>query len=758
MIWRYKDRLWTIDNAFDAIRRALGIPLHVHSASDILRGEAKTSNVRVELAYRPGITEDGYGIQAGVPERDKLEAFKAATAIFGKIGLRPFESMTRVRVSHGKAHEGAARMIDPPTLLGALLEKAASGSPDETQFTPGYLQTLSEVNLKDMMLRQFRLKWDEVFGAAQLLRGNRKGTPAGHYAALESLIEANREALRRLYGEVPPEVILFHEEGNQAALDVRLLKAAIELLWGDLPIITNRLPRGAHGPEALLDSKLPNGKRASAIERSRRRVEAWRGVTEHLRRSGKRYLCLVMARRFYADPAGIQRPKHDDRVNKPSTRRALASAGAAVQFLIPPQRTQKDEKIKLADFLLRLQAAMKDLLWAHWGRIDTVPTAVETCFPDPATRPREIIGITIVRRQAGRANAIGSSFLPVAFRIDVATGRCDVRCAYESQAGKYESSPWEHLPAALSRIARLSPIKLAEDPRERTSRFMRFVDEVISTAVDEGAHPVVLVDSSNAVRLWPWLADSRMSATDITLGQQQEWMQDAWAGARIIRIRQGLAPSLIDDKIVALAETQAKDARPTNGLKSDVEIPVPTSPGGGLFRIGSGEQSRCVAYLSVGRKTLHQEKRGVSCHQSTMLPGVRKEKVDGKYVPIEPVRNAEGSKVLGLIEHEPFVDQWPSPNPIEIVVTLRQAGDSPDLLAEFVERLRYGFGHYREWSSLPAPLFFERVVRDYISHFQLEEAVRVETEEDAADASPQRSGSNTSTTLPLEWGASSSAE
>jgi hypothetical protein len=38
-----------------------------------------------------------------------------------------------------------------------------------------------------------------------------------------------------------------------------------------------------------------------------------------------------------------------------------------------------------------------------------------------------------------------------------------------------------------------------------------------------------------------------------------------------------------------------------------------------------------------------------------------------------------------------------------------------------VESLRYSFGHYSEWTTLPAPLFFERVVRDYISEFVIED-------------------------------------
>jgi hypothetical protein len=105
--------------------------------------------------------------------------------------------------------------------------------------------------------------------------------------------------------------------------------------------------------------------------------------------------------------------------------------------------------------------------------------------------------------------------------------------------------------------------------------------------------------------------------------------------------------------------------------------------------------------------------RGPSCYRE----------VDAalKPAPRSVARNTAGLPILALGKRKPWVNQWPTPNPLEIVVTLRQAGDDPDRIAEFVERLRYGFGHYAEWTALPAPLFFERVVRDYISGFALED-------------------------------------
>lgn len=147
----------------------------------------------------------------------------------------------------------------------------------------------------------------------------------------------------------------------------------------------------------------------------------------------------------------------------------------------------------------------------------------------------------------------------------------------------------------------------------------------------------------------------------------------------------------------------------------------------GLFRLTATNQTGCVAYLSVGRKTLHQYTRGQSCYCPTQInTPVTLKKDDGSR---EKVLNQAGLEVHQVSEKPPFLDQWPTPNPLEIVVTLRQPQDDPDCIASLVESLRYSFGHYSEWTVLPAPLFFERVVRDYISEFAIEdEDTEVEVE------------------------------
>ncbi len=189
-------------------------------------------------------------------------------------------------------------------------------------------------------------------------------------------------------------------------------------------------------------------------------------------------------------------------------------------------------------------------------------------------------------------------------------------------------------------------------------------------------------------------------------------MQVNWQGARIIRIRQELAPGIIEKKSRHLIETYLDDTRTKEELKKlppDIEIPSASSATG-LFRLSATNKTGCVAYLSVARELPHQYTRGQSCYRSTY---------------------SLDKKTNLLTKQAPFAGRWPTPNPLEIVVTLRQPEDNPDDLAAFVESLRYGFGHYSDWTALPAPLFFERVVRDYISDFTIEDD---ESEGDKADS------------------------
>ncbi|WP_026734538.1 RNaseH domain-containing protein [Fischerella sp. PCC 9605] len=692
---------------------------------EIALGLASTDSCEVLLTYRNGLqnnseddeeTSEKYGIETGVPEIDKLDAFEAIAKILKPLGIEIFNGYTKIPSKHN-LDDTASRMINLPTLLGGVLEALETNT--NLEFTPKYLDQLNDKQIDDLLSKYFNIRLEGIDWGRKALQFSQR--TKNQTDELQGIIQANQTAMQRLYLNEQPLLFIFYEAHLQT--EAKLLQKVTQILWGDtLEIEINRLPEDTHGSQEALP-----GEELKAKERSRKRIEAWESTAQQIKKLNQPTFCLVMARKFYPDPTGQKTAKPDDKVNKPSTRKALAMAGAGVQFLLPIAKTRKTNRLKLADFFHRMQSALKDLIFAHSGCIDDIKEKVDKYLQNipPEARPKEIIAITIVRKQRGRAREkIENTFLPIAIRLNVDTGKCEFCCAYEKGNG-IDISPWTSFPDALAFISQLTPIKLADKDEVRKTRFMKFVKQIVSNSVEEKAQPLVLIDSSNCVQLWSWLKDVEINANQINLGQQYEHMQDEWQGARIIRIRQELAPGIIEKKARHIIETSVEDTRTKEELKKlppALEIPSASSATG-LFRLSATNKTRCVAYLSVARELPHQYSRGQSCYRPTYT--LVKKIDDSK----EPIYNKAGLQVHQLTKQAPFVARWPTANPLEIVVTLRQPEDNPDDLAALVESLRYGFGHYSDWTALPAPLFFERVVRDYISDFAIKDE-DVEAESD----------------------------
>src|SRR6476661_1470127 len=500
-----KNWFWAINKDFEALRRKLKLPLKTPDGqnidgSQIALGKASTDSCQVVLTYRNGLQEGKHGIEAGVPEIDKLEAFEKIAEILNPLGFKHFDNYSEVKIkgtSHKKDNT-ASRMINLPTLLGAALGILEKG--DCFDLTTKYLESFEHNELNSLLTKHLDINLDKIF----------KGRKALNFVCqlkeLKAIIQANQEAMRRLYPNEKLLLVVFYEE--QLHTEVQLLQAIIRVLWGNaIELMANRLPANTHGPKESLP-----GANLKAKERSRHRIEAWESIVKKLALRKQRTFCLVMAPEWYPNN------KHDDSVNKPSSRQALAKiAGSCVQFLLPIETTKEKQLLKLDDFFHRVQATLKDLLFAHSGRIDDVKEKVDKWLKDlpVEARPKEIIGITIVRKQKGRARGfIDTTFLPIAVRLKVETGESELCCAYE-QGNNLQISPWSKFSEAIAFISQISPVKLANDNKGREIRFMKFVKQIISNSVDEGNQPLVTIDSSNCVQLWPWLADSKMNANQI---------------------------------------------------------------------------------------------------------------------------------------------------------------------------------------------------------------------------------------------------
>lgn len=243
-------------------------------------------------------------------------------------------------------------------------------------------------------------------------------------------------------------MIIFHE--NKDSYSLKLLTTIIKILWGDsTEIQPSAIPENTHGAK----SQLPHSHLKNKA-RSQKRVEEWTHAAKQIANEKRPKFCLVMASRFYADPNDSDKQLRDDPVNKPSACKAISSIGrSCVQFIIPPSPYADTGDVSISKFVFPAQSAIKELLWAHSGRIGKIPEKVERYFKDIKlkNRPKEIIAITIVRRNGGRRKRISdSTFLPIAIKTIVATGLSEMCCCCkDSKTKKLITTPWKSFDEAL---------------------------------------------------------------------------------------------------------------------------------------------------------------------------------------------------------------------------------------------------------------------------------------------------------------------
>jgi hypothetical protein len=71
---------------------------------------------------------------------------------------------------------------------------------------------------------------------------------------------------------------------------------------------------------------------------------------------------------------------------------------------------------------------------------------------------------------------------------------------------------------------------------------------------------------------------------------------------------------------------------------------------------------------------------------------------------------------------EVFTGAWSTPKAVEFTVIRKAAGERPDQVAQVVEWLRTLYEHFGDWSTKPAPLYFEGALKEYLADYDLDEA------------------------------------
>jgi hypothetical protein len=270
---------WLTNNDFEALRRQLRLPMQSFDGQSIAMRQADTQSCKFFLTHRNGLGDSG--INVGVPEIDKLEAFEAIENILQPLGFSRFDnfSVVKANVSH-KIDREAARMINTPTLLSALLQQSVKSF---STLRSNYLAEIGKDSFKSLFEQHLGISIEKT-SPSNAFEFNRKQKE--QISELTAIIQSNQNAIHRLYPNERVCLIIFYE--SELHQQVKLLDALVRLLWGDtIELLLNQLPDNVHGVKATLP-----GNNLKAKERSELRQQAWQPIARQIKERKQRTFCL----------------------------------------------------------------------------------------------------------------------------------------------------------------------------------------------------------------------------------------------------------------------------------------------------------------------------------------------------------------------------------------------------------------------------------------------------------------------------------
>lgn len=481
---------------------------------------------------------------------------------------------------------------------------------------------------------------------------------------MKDIQDENRKRMQCAFGDTKPALTVYARED-----ELERLANAINLLLGDTVIIRLRvLPQGVHGDK----NSLPASDKGDR-ERYAERVKAWIKDIHETQEPLGTHVLVQAAQRYQT---GNGKKVSDDKVNKEAGRHALAVYGNAnVQYLLPPD--DKDEE----NWIHRVQAAVYDLLFGHSALVSETKSIVRKAFSRAtplrgATKylkemyPGSIVGISVAERELPKVDgrSQGRGMLFTATRVDTETGRSSARIGWCKNHKLQISPEWKPFHETLRQVASLDVSGWSEK-KSSADRFQAFVRYIIRNACLHDNRPLVLIDASNTTGLWPWLQDQNIGE-DIEIGYGS--IGSEWKGARIVRIRHGKAPRII---------------QPQFEVDENGQLVPRHTIGKTVLKLSSGPNG---SHFLISPSYLMQEKRGQSVYRPS------------------PWSN------------QPFASNYRLPGVIEATVAHVQDGDDPEKIANLIAQLKDGYAHTKDTTALPQPLFFAAKVKDYMCPFSTE--------------------------------------
>lgn len=520
-------------------------------------------------------------------------------------------------------------------------------------------------------------------------------------AQLTAVREINEEALRVVHGGQRPEVWVIADDASV----VEQIVSGLQGVYGaGVDYKRLPLPSGVHG----LREDLPS-KDEKAPERFKARVEKWKRYIE------ERMPVSTVPRYALVCVADEKNDRHEDQVNYYATLRALSVYGKCNTHFVLPVGSGTVEH-----FFHRLQSSANDLLLAHNCYQHDLSGFITDVF-EKSVAPRYVYGVNVVRMEGARRSGQRAASLVTATRLEVATGKAELRIGYAAASGGARTDTgWMLFRDGLRHVAGLHEVTLG-NAAEAQSLFQDVVKAVLREAVSGDDQPLVMFDSLSSQGLWPWLADSRITGKRLDLANAD--LSQALARCRIVRIRRGASVPLRVPMSREWDELRAGDEgglarlRPSGVTVRQTYLTTALR----LVELSREVGSGAVHYLGVSGYTGKSKiVRGCSGVRATENYREAEDVITKE--PITYADPATGEELVAferLVREPLFRDQVPIPASIDVTVVKTAPGDDPDEIARAVMGLRAGHAQTNDWTTLPAPLFYQAKVRDNFVGFAL---------------------------------------
>lgn len=508
-------------------------------------------------------------------------------------------------------------------------------------------------------------------------------TEAKRRARLERHRNASASALKRIHPEHAPSLWVFVDGPDEQ----KLIEGSARAVFGEsLRLEFSPLPKGVHGLRADLELSDEKGSR-----RFKARVDRWKSVAEQVKAgaTGARHV-LICAAKDVGNRA-------EDPVNYFAGLHAMCLYGEAnVHHLLPLEKDRRTGKLDVQHFIHRVQSALLDVLLAHSGVVFGVQSFVRGCLGNNA--PKAIYGVQAIRSNARAFTQEQRVCLIVFTRLDVGTDATSVAFACR-KGNRVTQMDWKPLSEGLQWLG--SQRQLSGDERWLKESFGDVARKTLGKICEEDPKAVVLVDWSTVAGLWKELSDESLVAAQgdgVVLDGTD--LGKAYPQMTLLRLRADRNATMVMRWVNTKTFDEWRSEPTPTPTRTSVEEQYATTY---KTAVALGEEAADEGlkhYLVVmGYRSTVQTKRGMSCFR----PRARMSPKGNGWFERRTLPVAKDNAAL--------------PSGLELTVVHTSTEIKPDSLVSLVMGLRLGYAHYDDWTALPAPLFFERKVRDYVVRY-----------------------------------------